>query len=103
MAKVKQQGGPKKTMAPYLRFEEGKEKELKVSDWSFGRGIGGYLFKCYVVEEDGEPVDKIWTVWDYDSTQILKKKLGTKYVTGTKALKVTMHKNEEEDTYFEFA
>lgn len=87
----------------FLRFEEGEEKTLVVANWSFERAAAGYLFKCYVEEENGEEVDKIWCVWDFDSAEALKKKLGAKYTSGTKELKVKMRLNEDEQQYFEIS
>ena len=85
--------------ARFLQFEEGKEKTIKITDWNFDKGPGGYLFKCYVVEEDGEEADKIWTVWDYESTQLLKKKLKGQ---GPKKIKVRMFIDDEDEQCFEF-
>lgn len=104
MAKWKstEDGGKPKYTVEYLRFEEGKEKTLLVSDWDFSKSPAGYLFKCYVLKEDGEEVDKIWTVWDYASAQLIKKKLGAKYVSTPKEITVKMLVDEEDDeTYFE--
>jgi len=100
MAGWKGQGG-KRFSVEYLRFEKDKEKRLTVSDWDFTKGPSDYLFKCYVIKEDGKEVDKIWTVWDYDSAQKLKKKLGVRFMTGSKDLVVVMHKDDEDESYFE--
>jgi hypothetical protein len=93
--------GERKYSVQYLRFEEGVPTEVTVSDWDFSKGSSGYLFKCYVTKENDEEVDKIWTVWDYESSLKLKKKLGAKYTSGKKVLKVVMHKNDEDDIFFE--
>jgi len=95
---VKNIGEQPRRTAEFLRFDEGEEKELTVNEWTFGRGPGGYLFKAYVEGENGEDVDKIWTVWDYDSTQLLKKKLKG---NGPKTVKVKMVMNEEDEQSFE--
>jgi hypothetical protein len=84
--------------ANFLHFDDGEEKELLVSGWKFGRQTGGYLFRCYVEEENGEKVDKIWTIWDYDSAQALKKKLKGE---GPLRIKIKMQKNDEDDSTFE--
>lgn len=81
----------------FLRFENDVVKKIKVSDWSFEKGQSGYLFKCYVVEEDGEEVDKMWFVYDYDFVQELKKILGVKSTHEKKDLNVKMHKEKEDD------
>ncbi|MGM5482557.1 MAG: hypothetical protein ACQESF_03785 [Nanobdellota archaeon] len=101
MAKWKRQKSSNRSYVNFLRFSPEETKELRVSDWDFTKNPSGYLFKCYVIRENGEEVDKIWTVWDYETAQKLKKKLGVKYVSGSKDLKVTMQKDEEDDTYFE--
>jgi hypothetical protein len=87
----------KKKETIYMHFKEGVPKKLTVGDWDFSRGHS-YLFRCYVTQEDGLPVDKIWTVWDYDSMRLLKKKLGIKSV-GNKVLTVTMRKIDDESTF----
>ncbi len=87
--------------ARFLRFSENEVKEITVSNWDFTGGGSGYLFRCYVIKENGKETDKIWTVWDYDSAELLKKKLGTKSSVDSKSLKVRMHKNSEDDECFE--
>ena len=91
----------KKFSARFLKFEEGKPKRVTISDWDFSKSPSGYLFRCYVTEEDGEKVDKIWTVWDFASAQTLKKKLGTRYITGKKELEVVMKLDDDDEAYFE--
>ena len=91
----------RKYSVEYLRFEIDTPKVITVSDWNFAKGASGYLFKCYVVKEDGNEIDKIWTVWNYETAQALKKKLGTKYVSGKKEMKVVMRKDDEDEHYFE--
>ncbi len=93
----------KYTRIEYLQFKENEEKELVVSNWDFTKGAAGYLFRCYVLKENGEETDKVWTVWDYESTLILKKKLGVKFTSGTKLLKVKMVLNEEDEQSFEIS
>jgi len=58
--------------AKFLNFENNVEKIIIISDWNTEK-INDVLFKCYVVEEDGEEVDKFWYVWDYDLAESLKK------------------------------
>jgi len=88
----------RKSTANFLKFENGEEKELVVNEWNFSRHPSGYLFKTYVELENNEKVDKIWTVWDYESTLLLKKKLKG---TGPKTIKVKMTLDEEEEQVFE--
>lgn len=101
MAKWKYTKEKRINEARYMSFEEGQTKKLVVTNWSFDRGVAGYLFRCYVEKEDGEPVDKIWCVWNFDSGERLKKKLGTKYRSGSKEITVTAKKNEEEEQTFD--
>ncbi|MFW6449523.1 MAG: hypothetical protein ACOCZ6_00590 [Nanoarchaeota archaeon] len=103
MTKWKRQKEKPRSFVKFLRFQPDETKELTVSDWQFPKNPSSYLFKCYVTKENGEEVDKVWSVWDYGSTQKLKKKLGVNYVSGSKELKVTMRKDEEEETYFEIS
>jgi len=88
--------------ANFLKFDENEQKELVVNEWDYTKHSSGYLFRCYVEEENGEKVDKIWTVWDYQSTQLLKKKLGSKCLQ-PKRLKVKMTVNDEDEQEFEIS
>ena len=83
-----------------MRFEEKKPTKITVSDWSFATGMD-YLFRCYVIKIEGKEADKIWTVWDYESAQKLKKKLGSTYLSGSKELTVTMKKDDMDQIFFE--
>ncbi len=84
----------------YVRFAENEEKTLTISDWDFGKSAAGYLFRCFVSEENGKKVDKIWTIWDYESAQRLKKKLGK--ASGEKTVRAKMAEDDDEQT-FEFS
>ncbi|MBN2458390.1 hypothetical protein JXB31_04645 [Candidatus Woesearchaeota archaeon] len=99
MAKYKKNVEQRQYSAEYLRFDEDETKLLAVSDWTYPKD-SNYLFRCYVIRENGKPVDKIWTIWDYDSMQNIKKALGTKYIS-PKEIKVRMYKNPDEDVCFE--
>ena len=59
----------------WIRLQSDVPKKLKIKEWQFLNNPDEVLFKCSVVEEDGEPVDKFWTVWNYDLKELLKKKL----------------------------
>ena len=85
---------PKKT-GRFLFFQDGETKDVKVTDWDFSKNPSGYLFRAYVIEENGEEVDKIWTVWEYEFAQKLKKALGVK-PSGAKELRVNMTKEDDE-------
>ena len=103
MPKWKRQKGKPRSYVKFLRFQPDETKDLTVSDWNVPKNPSSYLFKCFVTQENGEEVDKVWSVWDYDSTQKLKKKLGVRYVPGSKNLRVTMRKDEDDETYFEIS
>jgi hypothetical protein len=98
MAKWKNTEQKNTQSARFIYFKEGAKKTLTVTDWDFSKGKP-YLFRCYVEEEDGAPVDKIWTVWDYESAKSLKKLLGIKYST-PKKLDIVMH-TEDDESYFD--
>lgn len=83
--------------ARYVYFKEGVAKKLTVTDWDFSKGKP-YLFRCYVSTEDGEAVDKMWMVWDYESAMALKKRLGVKY-TAPKEVTVVMRTEDDESTF----
>lgn len=101
MGKYKEQNNTQKT-AEFLRFEHDKPKKLHLDEWDFSRHPAGYCFKAYVLKEDGEEVDKIWTVWDYHSSLRLKKALSATPVLGGKEITVVMkHDEEEGEDYFE--
>ena len=86
----------------YLYFEEGKPKELVISDWSFDKHTAeSPLFKCYVSKEDGKDVDKVWSIWDYDFVQVIKQKLKGKINHEKIKLKVIMHSKDELEKTFE--
>ena len=84
----------------YLKFEEGKAKSIVISNWDFTKHPSGYLFRCYVRKEDGVAVDKIWTVWDYESMLGLKRKLKVKCLGDEKELTVTMKRDDDGDATF---
>ena len=85
----------------FLRFKDNEVKELTVMNWDFSKHPSGYLFRCYVTKENGEKTDKIWTVWDYETMVILKKKLKARYTSGSKELKVKKLRDEDDEVYFE--
>jgi hypothetical protein len=87
--------------AEYVRFEEGVAKTLTVTEWDFPKGAP-YLFRCYVTLEDGNSVDKLWTVWDGATSRALKKKLGVK-ANAPRELTVTMHTDDEDEHSFDIA
>lgn len=93
----------KKSDTRFLQFEDGEKKVLALSNWSFERGSSGYLFKCYVEKENGEETDMMWFVWDCDTAEALKKRIGLKYSSGAKEVTVTMHRDEDDFQTFEVA
>ncbi len=81
MAKWKYQNPDKQKMytdykSGRLYIEEGKKTKLVLSDWEFLKSGGSTpTFKCFVIEENGQEVDKHWSVWDFDLKEALKAKL----------------------------
>jgi len=60
----------------YLRFENEIPKKVKCNMWTFVKnGYNDSLFTCTILEEDGVKVDKMWSVWNVDLRDYLKKKL----------------------------
>jgi len=82
--------------ARFLRFENEKETEVVISDWTSEK-FGDVLFKAYVTEVDGQEVDKIWTAFDFDLAQQLKKSVRGKKTHNKLRLKVTMREIDEFD------
>ena len=88
----------------YIRFEERNiPKKMKITEWQFlKKDPNDALFKTCVIEEDGLPVDKFWTVWDYDLKEKLKKMLKPfKHPDRTKVTVIIELKGEEMEEFFE--
>ncbi len=103
MAKWKYQVEKKKSSYDtYLRFEGNETKKLKIKNWDFTKNpMTEALMTSDVIEENGEEVDRIWSVWNYDLTQELKKKLKTKNPKEAVSLTITRHEEDMEES-FEF-
>ena len=87
----------------YLRFETDKPKEVTLSSWEFTKdSYNESLCKCYISKEDGEKVDKIWSIWDYEFAEKLKKKLSGKNQMDGFTLTVVARENEDGESYLEF-
>lgn len=96
MAKYKYKNSQDWAPVKYLRFEDGEEKDLTVTDWNFDKHPAGYLAKCYVTEENGEETDKIWTIWDFEGAQALKNALKGKKGKARIHVKMTRGDMEQE-------
>jgi hypothetical protein len=84
----------------YLRLKTGSWKSLKIRGWKFEKMANGSLFKTEVIEEDGKPADKFWSVWDYDLTEALKKKLkGKKPDKAIVELRVKKSEDEGDESF----
>lgn len=69
----------KKDPSVYFRMENEKKYRLLISDWNFEKNpYTDSLFSCSVKKLNGEDTDKIWTVWNFDLKEALKKKLKAK-------------------------
>ena len=58
------------------------------------------MFKCYIVGEDGEEVDKMWYVWNSELKEELKKLLKGKNPDYAKVeLEVVRHEKGIEESF----
>jgi hypothetical protein len=90
----------KRTNDLFLYLPEGKEKKVVITGWSFEKMFNGALFKCEVINEDGQEVDKFWSVWDHELKEMLKSKLKGKKPDKTKvALTVKKTTVEGDESY----
>ena len=88
---------PKSLRFVYLK--KNIQKQMTISHWNFEKNeYTGALFQCNVVMEDGEDVDKIWSVWDFELKEALKKKLKNK--KGKASITITK-KGEPFEEYYE--
>lgn len=84
----------------YLRFENDKPKKIKFKFWKFEKAFNESLFNCSVIEEDGEAVDKIWSVWNVELRDKLKKKLaGLNANKRTIEIKLVRHEKDMEESF----
>lgn len=115
MATLKKISTPKKATTPkwkyqiekkkssydtYLRFENEKEKKIKIKNWDFKKHpMTEALMTSEVIEEDGEKVDKVWSVWNYDFAQELKKRLKSKNKRDELELIIVRHEEDMEESF----
>ncbi|MBW2992734.1 hypothetical protein KY345_05965 [Candidatus Woesearchaeota archaeon] len=102
MPKWKYQKPQKKSSyETYLRLVNDKQTRLLISDWSFEKNpYNDALFTCSVKEIDGEKTDKLWTVWDFDLKEALKKKLKSfNAYKDTAEITVTKHEQDMEEFF----
>lgn len=85
----------------YLRFENDIAKSIKGRSWKFEKNAyNESLFSCNVIEEDGLAVDKIWSVWNVDLRDSLKKKLKPlKANKATFEVTILKHEEDQEETF----
>ena len=89
-----------KTYDHYLRFDGNEKKKLKITNWDFTKNPAtDSLMQCDVGEENGEKVDKIWSVWNYELTQELKKKLKGKNPKQEVELTIIRHEKDMEESF----
>jgi hypothetical protein len=94
---------PKKVASgdAYIHFMPEETKVMKISDWNFDKNpYNDSLFSTAVREENGITVDKVWSVWDYDLKENLRKSL--RKFNGRKdsvVVKITRHSADEEDSF----
>lgn len=92
----------KKDSSVYIRLEDNTPTKMLISDWTFEKNpYTDALFSCTVKELDGEEADRIWTVWDFDLKEELKKRLKGKSANkDTEEITVTKREKDMEE-YFE--
>jgi len=103
MAKWKYQKPQNKpTTSPYLYIPEDLEQTLKIKEWDFEKNpYNDSLFKCHVIELNNEPADKIWSVWNFELKEELKKMLkGKNPNKDSVTIKITRHKLDEIEEEF---
>lgn len=85
----------------YVRLENDKPTKMLISHWTFEKNAyNESLFSCTVEELNREKCDKIWSVWDFDLKEALKKKLKGKNPNKDKAgITVTKHEKDVEESY----
>lgn len=84
----------------WVRLIPDETKKLKIHDWQFLDNPDGVLFRASVLEEDGEAVDKFWTVWDYNLKEELKKKLKP-FKSDKHKIDLTITKKGDDDDFEE--
>lgn len=85
----------------YIRLENDKPTKMVISHWSFEKTFSEALFSCSVVELNGDKTDKIWSVWDFDLKEALKKKLKGKNPNKDKASITVTKKEKDVEEFFE--
>lgn len=85
----------------YFKLDSDKPTKLRIADWSFTKNpYNDALFSCSVKAINGEKADKVWTVWDFDFKEALKKRL--KKLSPNKdtvELTVVRHEKDMEDSF----
>ncbi|MEA3430402.1 MAG: hypothetical protein U9R08_03970 [Nanoarchaeota archaeon] len=86
---------------PYVYLPLDEEQELLLVDWVFEKNAyNDSLFKTHVEEWNGNKVDKIWSVWDFELKETLKKLLKGKKPNKHKVkIKITKHEEDMEESY----
>lgn len=91
---------PERNYDHYLKFETNELKKIKIMGWEFTKNpVTGSLMQCDVVEEDGEKVDKIWSIWNFELVDELKKKLKGKSPRTKIELKIIRKEKDLEESF----
>ncbi|MBW3004018.1 hypothetical protein KY328_05205 [Candidatus Woesearchaeota archaeon] len=102
MAKWKYQKPKEKPKEyPYIYLTNDKEEVMVINDWVFEKNAyNDSLFRCHVTEWNGEEVDKIWSVWDFEVKEELRKMLRGKNPNKESVkIKVIKHEEDMEDSF----
>ncbi len=85
----------------YMHFLPDQVYELEISDWNFKKNPDNdSLFCTAVSSENGQAVDKIWSVWDYSLKEQLKKHLKPFSSNRDKVkFRITRHVEDEEESF----
>jgi len=85
----------------YISIQAGEPKTMLITGWHFNKNpYTEAIFFADVLEENGEKVSKVWSVWDKKLRDDLKKKLSKfKPDTDKVKIKITMKTKDAVDTY----
>jgi hypothetical protein len=80
----------------YLKLDDEKPTKLLITDWNFNKNqYNDSLFSCSIKAINGEKADKVWTVWDFDLKEALKKKLKS-HKPNKDQIEITVVKHEKD-------
>ncbi|MFH1054443.1 MAG: hypothetical protein V1740_08535 [Candidatus Woesearchaeota archaeon] len=89
----------------FLRIPEGKKTRIKMKRFEITKkamdDVNKTIFQGDVIEVDGEKIERIWTIFNYNNVMDLKKKLAR--MKGNLELDVIRHVDEDTmEDYYEY-